>query len=470
MGLHFVLLSILILVSTFTALIFNQYLFLAIPGVALVGFIALFDLRFLYLMLWSGVIISTEFQISGGFGTDLPSEPLAILLIGIASIWFLKHYKQVNLRNLFHPLTILILLHFGWICVTALTSGNSVVSIKYALAKSWYLGAYFVLPFLFLTNGKMLKKWIWFITIPLVLTVIWVMARHSQFGFSFTSISTIVSPFYRNHVNYACTLAIFLPFIFWLFTMTKNVWQKRFLVGSMAFILIALYFSYTRAAYLCIPLMIGYYVVVRFKLTKFLVAGALIAGVVFVVYMSSHNKYLDFAPNYDRTISHTQFNDLLSATYKLEDISTMERFYRWIAGFYMIKEKPITGYGPGNFYNYYHSYTDRNFVTYVSDNPEKSSTHNYYLMIAVEQGMIGILIFICLIASMLLYGERVFHQYRAGPQQYLVYACLASIVSILFILLLNDMIETDKVGAIFFTNAALIIALHLRWIKFAPEK
>ena len=276
MRLHFVILSGLILFSTISAFYFNELVLLGLPLVALVGFVALADFRLLYFLLWTSVIISTEFYLPGGFGTDLPSEPLALLLIGVGGLWFLSRVRNIDFSNLMHPLTLVVLLHFGWICVTALTAGNSFVSIKYAMAKSWYLGAYFFLPFAIFRNFKTIKTWIWFIAIPLLLTVIWVMVRHSQLGFSFSTISTIVSPFYRNHVNYACTIVVFLPYIAWLYSTLSSKRKKQGLIASMLFLLIALYFSYTRAAYLCIPIMIAYYFVVKLKLTKLLIAGGII--------------------------------------------------------------------------------------------------------------------------------------------------------------------------------------------------
>ena len=47
-----------------------------------------------------------------------------------------------------------------------------------------------------------------------------------------------------------------------------------------------------------------------------------------------------------------------------------------------------------NFYPNYQARTVRSFTTYVSDNPERSGIHNYYLMTAVEQGIPGLLVYL----------------------------------------------------------------------------
>ena len=43
--------------------------------------------------------------------------------------------------------------------------------------------------------------------------------------------------------------------------------------------------------------------------------------------------------------------------------------------------------------------------------------HNYYLMVAVEQGMIGLVIFLVLLVGVLLYGEQTYHKMEAGTKK-----------------------------------------------------
>jgi O-antigen ligase len=193
------------------------------------------------------------------------------------------------------------------------------------------------------------------------------------------------------------------------------------------------------------------------------IALPLALGVIILLvgWLSYDNQYISYAPNYEKTITHKKFDDLVSATYKMEDISTVERFYRWVAGYYMIQEKPLAGFGPSSFYSVYHSYVDRHFTTYVSDNPEHSGMHNYYLMIAVEQGLIGLAIFLILVAVVLLYGESLYHRMASGPKKQLLVAALISFCCNLFILTLNDTVETDKLGSFFFFCIAIVIGLGM---------
>jgi len=136
----------------------------------------------------------------------------------------------------------------------------------------------------------------------------------------------------------------------------------------------------------------------------------------------------------------------------------MERVHRWVAGGRMLADRPILGFGPANFYNTYQDYTLNQFKTYVSNNPEKSGIHNYYLMIAVEQGIFGLLIFLGLLIAALLRGEKLYHRMKDHKSKAIVMAAIISIVVSCAILLINDMLEADKVGPIFYFSLSVLVA------------
>jgi O-antigen ligase len=354
------------------------------------------------------------------------------------------------------------MIHFFWIIVTSVTSVEPMISIKYTLAKSWYLVCFVIIPILLFKDIKDFKTWGLVIFIPLITTIIIILIRHSQYGFTFSTINNAVIPIYRNHVDYACCLGILLPFFWFMRDWFDSKWIKRFFIFGMGLMLVGIYFSYTRAAWVCVPLAIGSYFIIRYKLMRMAIPLALAGGVLLVGYLSYDNNYLKHAPNFEKTITHRNFDDLVTATYNMEDISTVERFYRWVAGYYMVKEKPLMGYGPSSFYSLYHSYVDRHFTTYVSDNPEKSGMHNYYLMVTVEQGLIGLIFFLALLVAVLLYGEQIYHRMVSGPKKQLLMAGLISLCCNLFVLTLNDTVETDKLGTFFFMSIAIVIIFGMQ--------
>jgi O-antigen ligase len=286
------------------------------------------------------------------------------------------------------------------------------------------------------------------------------MIRHSFTGFSFKDINFVLNPFYRNHVTYASIMVVFFPFLwyatFWLRRYSMKWWGH---IACIAFFLIAIYLSYTRAAYVSLVLAAGAYFIIRFRLMKVVLALAVVATIVGVNYVSTNNQYLEFAPDFDKAIMHEKFDNLLEATAKGEDISTMERVYRWVAGVQMVASEPWMGFGPGNFYTSYEQYTVNSFRTYVSDNPEQSGIHCYYLMTAVEQGIPGLIIFLLLCFGVLIKGEQLYH--KNPSKRPVVLMVVLSLIIIDALLLINDMVETDKVGAFFFIGMAILVNIDI---------
>jgi O-antigen ligase len=431
-------------------------------GLAMI-WLALVDVRKVFFLMMGCIPLSTEVSLPGGLATDLPSEPLMWLLTLAGFAWFSRNWRQVDVRFFRHPITLALFAHLFWLTVCVATSQNFLISFKSLLAKGWYVVVFYFWAARFLNTERDFKALMWWFFVPLffaTLTVIW---RHAGYGFSFESINGCLHPFFRNHVMYACLLAIFLPFAWY-----GSYWYRRFsgawwfLVLGVLVLLVGIYFAYTRAAYGALVLAVGVYWVVRWRLMKAaLVAGAL-GLALFFTFLGTRDNWLLFAPDYEKTISHQRFDRLLEATTKLEDISTMERVYRWVAATYMIQERPLLGFGPATFYTHYKNYTVTSFRTYVSDNPERSSTHNYFLMVAVEQGLPGLFFFLLFCVVVMLKGESVYHLTKERSTRVALLSALLCFVLVNILMLMNDFIETDKIGSLFFISAAILVNIDLK--------
>lgn len=419
------------------------------------------DYRNLYYLFFLLLPISIEYEFSNGFGTDLPTEPVMLLLTGLSILLVLHRLNKLDLRVLYQPITILLLLHLLWIATTTILSGDQFISFKYMLAKLWY-----IIPFYFLTvhiihDSMQVRKVAMMGACTCFVIMVYVLVRHAAEGFSFESCSRVVSPL-RNHVNYASSLVVFLPYFWALYAWEKRPVFRKIFAFLIVLTVVAISFSYTRAAILSIIIAVGAYFVMRMKWVRPTLGIALISLLIMILYFSYNNNYLEFRPDYQRTIMHEEFGNLIEATYNLEDISTMERVYRWVAGAEMISDKPWTGFGPGCFYTFYKGYTVSSFQTYVSDNPDHSTVHCYYLLVFIEQGLPGFLIFLGLICFVLIMGEKVYHSLKEKNDKIAIVAAFTSFVIVLSINLINDMVETDKVGTFFFLNAGIITVFALK--------
>jgi len=452
----------MVVLCIFAAVATGFYALVGLPMLLLLGYLSLVDFEKVFYLLLFSIPLSTEVYLPGGLGTDLPTEPLMILLMLIGGVYLLRHGRALNAAFLRHPITLLLLLHLAWIYITTVSSDLLLVSVKFSLAKTWYIAAFFFLGGFILRSEKQYRRFFWLIFWPLLFTVLYSVLRHAGYGFSFADVHKVLAPFQRNHVNYAADMAIFLCFMWYaLYWLRRGSWQWYAMLGACGFLLVAIYFSYTRAAYVSLFAAAAAYFIFRFRLIRVALAAAMIAAIVGLAYVAEQNRYLDYAPNYDRTISHKNFDNLIEATYNMEDISTMERLYRWVAGLHMSTAQPWMGFGPGNFVNFYESYTVKSFRTYVSDNEERSGIHSYYLLTLVEQGLIGLLLFLVFNFYLLIRGERIYHETRDLHRRTIVMSCLLALVVINAFQIINDLIETDKVGSFYFLSAAILVNMDL---------
>ena len=444
------------------AIVADEELLLGIPFVLILAYQTLVNYRPIYFLLFATIPLSTEFFFSNGLSTDLPSEPLIVGLMLVYVIQALTRPNLINGKFFRHPLTLLLIAHFLWIAFASILSSNPTVSIKFTIAKFWYLATFFFLTGHLMRNERQSWKLWWWIIIPLTLATLKVILHHASMDFGFKEINRATSPFFRNHVNYAAILALILPML-WFFWGRYRRWTMAWwvLAAAASILFFGVLTAYTRAAYVALFLAAAMYFVIKLRLIRWALLGAVLVVPIFFGYMIYNNKFMDFAPS-ERTVSHVEFSGIVAATYKMEDVSTSERYYRWIAGIRMTTEHPISGVGPGNFYFFYKQFTLNRFATYVSNNPEKSGIHNYYLMTLVEQGLPGLLIFLAMMLYTLILGERVYHESGNNiNRKALVMGLMLMLTVIDAFLLMNDMIETDKVGSFFFFSMAILINLDL---------
>lgn len=455
--------GVLIVFSFFLGLATDQLILLAIPAVALLAYLCIVDVKKIYWLLIFCIPLSVEVPISTSLATDLPTEPLMVLFLILGLVLLLKEGAKWKASFLIHPLSLLILLHLGWTVATTIASDLFMVSFKFALAKTWYLVAFYFFAGYFIKTKEDFKKFLWVVLIPLTLATVVTIIRHSFFGFSFDKINSVTYPFFRNHVNYAATLVLVLPFVYLGRAWYPKGSTLRLLLGVLTLVfLVAIYLSYTRAAYLSVFIAIASFYIIKYKLVKhaLLISAIAIGLVSYQLYEG--NSYMHYAPEFEKAVTHTQFDNLVSATAKGEDISTMERVYRWVAGVFIVKSHPWMGVGPGNFYNFYQKYSLNAFATYVSDNPDRSSIHCYFLLMGVEQGIPGMIIFITLVACVLLYSEKLYHRTKDSQLKVFIMALILSFIVICALLLINDMIESVKVGSFFFLIIALIVNISIK--------
>jgi len=456
----FVLLS---LMFGTVGVLMEEPLLAIIPLGLVLGTIGIYKFKVLYMYMFFLLPFTVEIYLPNGLGIDLPTEPLLILFTAIFLFIALVNTERISAKYIVHPISLLLIAHLFWIAFSTMYSTHFIVSIKFFIAKFWYLIPFFVMPIWYVRNETTCLKIIQLLLVALFIACTYVWLHHGFNGFRFDAINKAVSPVFRNHVSYSFVLMFTLPLL-WVYIRHKALtnFNKNLLKLFFVFLLVSLYLSFTRAAYIGVMLGIVAYVIIKLKLLKYALIASVIIMISGALYVTHENKYVDFAPNFEKTVTHYKFDNLIEATAKGEDISTMERAYRWVAGYEMLTQKPWIGFGPGTFYFTYRAYTQTQFKTYVSHNPDKSGIHNYYLMTLVEQGIVGLFIFVSFCLFTLWRGEEVYHRLSNSFLKDLVMAALLILIMAMAVLLINDMIEAIKFGSFFFISVAIILAVDIK--------
>jgi len=443
----------------FAALLVSFYMHSLLPVLSGFVFIILLGIFFFpgiaFTLLLLALPLSIEYY-AGSLSTDLPSEPLTILLAALTLFYILTKTTSIA-AFLRHPFVIIISLLYIWSLTSALFSIDKVVSTKYILAKAWYILGFFVTAYVFTEEIKSLQRNLLMLIVPTVLGVFYIIVRHGLMGFTFDSINAACQPIFRNHVNYAIFIGMLLPYlIYYISIVQKGRFSRLLLTLSTLLFLVAIYFTYTRGVWLALLSLPLFILIVHHK--KIITTYVLLLSIILCLglYLVRENRYLDYAPNYDTTIYHNQLDEHLKATLSGEDMSTMERFYRWIAAIKSVPQYGLSGSGPNTFYEVYKSYTVSSFQTYISRNEEQSTVHNYALLMLTEQGIIGALLYLIWLGVILYFIQKYYHQ-SIGVQKKLILAISCSIFVFLINNCFSDLVESNKVGSLFYINLAWLI-------------
>lgn len=459
-------LSIAFIACCVCYIVFEKPLLLALPfTLLLLPYLFSYSINFTENLFWLLIFclpISTELNITPNLGLDFPDEILMLLITALVVIKLFYQPSLLPFNLLKNSVFFIVVLLFLWWMINCVYSTNTLLSVKFLLAKIWFIVPFVILPQLINFSISQFKKIVWCLLLPMSMVVILTLIRHAYYQFSLEGIKHSLSPFFRNHVNYSSMLVCMMA-ILWaskkLNYNNKNSLIKWINIGLVVG-LFALIFAYSRGAWVALIAGIITIFIVKKKwiLHTFIIGlTILIVGVTTLVY---NNNYIKFAPDFEHTITHTNLTEHLQSTTNLKDLSNAERFYRWVAGANMFKEKPVVGFGTNTFYSKYKNYTSEIFKTYVSNNPEHSSVHNYFLLVALEQGFVGFALFCSLVFLLLMKTQYLYHQLQSNF--YKIIALTISIITVMIICvnLMSDMIETDKIGSLFWLCVGFTILLE----------
>ena len=440
----------------------GQYLFLALPLGLLFFLLVIINWKAAYWIFLFSIPVSIQLAFFGDtISTSVPDEPLMWLFLLLFVVMFAARPNMLPLWWWRNPFVLIILLQFIWLIVAVVFSQELFFSIKFLLAKCWFLISLFILPVFIFRRKQDFKRGFLLFLIPLLISMVIVMVRHAGMGFGFLLINKAIGILYFNRVDYATIMSMFFPLVMIAIPLSKGMapWWRVALVVILLFFLPAIWFAFARGAIMAVIFALVMGVAIRMKLGK-LIMPLFYALVIFgVVFMARNNKYIDYRPDFEHTFTHFTLTDHLIATFRGTDMSSMERLYRWIAGARMSTDRPLTGYGPNSFYFYYKPYAVTSFRTYVSRNPERSTTHNYFLFMLVEQGWPAMILYAILIVVFFAQAQNTYHRFKDRFYKNVTLAVAMMFAAGFINNFFSELIETHKVGALFYMSIALMMVL-----------
>src|SRR5690606_2394822 len=145
--------------------------------------------------------------------TSVPDEPLMWLFLGLFIVLFAANPRVLPEWWWRNPIVLVVVLQYLWLIVAVIYTREPLVSIKFLAAKTWFLVAFFIFPVLVFLRKEDFKLAFRIFIIPMVITMLVILARHYQYDFNFRKVEKAISPIYYNHVEYSTVISMFFPLL-----------------------------------------------------------------------------------------------------------------------------------------------------------------------------------------------------------------------------------------------------------------
>ncbi len=454
-------LSIAFMLINALCIYFEFYYLNLLPAALLIVFLALFSIDKLVLV----VVFLTPFAVNlqhleGGLGLSLPTEPI---IFGIMLVYIFKqlHKSSIDSSILKHPITISILIYLLWIFITSITSEFPVVSFKFLVSRLWYIIVFYFLGTQIFKNYSHIKRFVWLYIIAFTAIIFYTLYNHYLVSFDEQIANYIMSPFYNDHTVYGAMLAMFFPFLIF-FTFNKkypaSIKFASFLL--LLIFIIALVFSYTRAAWLSLvaALLMYFILLLKIRFNTLLIFASLIAAVLLIyrteIVMKLEKNRQDASQDFDKHIE--------SISNISTDASNLERLNRWSAAFRMFEERPVLGWGPGTYSFVYAPFQHANEKTIISTNMgDRGNAHSEYIGPLCESGVLGALTFIAIVICVLSTGFRLYYTISDRELKNIVLVILLGFVTYIVHGGLNNFLDTDKASVPFWGFVAMLVTIDV---------
>lgn len=465
------ILSFLFIMTNSALIALEQYWFAVIPFalvLLMLAFVATDKLMW-FIVFTTPLSLNLEELEFGGVGMFLPTEPL---LFGVMLIFFLKllYDKTFDIRVLKHPITIAILINITWIILTTLTSTMPFVSLKFLLARMWFVVAFYFVGTQLFKSVKNIRLFAWLYLIPLAGVALYTFIHHSTYGFAERPAHWVMQPFFKDHTVYGAVLAMMFPIMLMLLVLKR--YKKYRLISAMMLIVLALgiVFSYGRAAWISLLVAFALSLVYLLKLKGSFVLSA--AGLVLLfVGLFWGDIINNFEKNEQDSTSENLGEHVQSITNISTDASNLERINRWNSAIEMFRRKPILGWGPGTYAFQYAPFQSSEDITIISTNAgDGGNAHSEFIGPLAETGILGSLSFVLILIMFYYRASILYFRLPKSELRVIVFFVILAFTSYIINGTLNNFLDTDKASVPFWAFIAIIATIDLNYKKFLSSE
>jgi len=400
-----------------------------------------------------------------GLGINLPTEPLMIAMMGLFWLGVFLTGEGIDKKMLKHPITLAIIFNLAWILITACTSSMPIVSIKFFIARFWFVSCFYFMAVHLFKDKASIKAFFWLFSLSLAIVVVYALQRHSQYLFAQSYSTKAPQPFFPDHGVYAAVLCLMLPAMLF-FTFKRKafglgLWQQFFALCLSCILIAGIIFSFTRAAWIGIGGASAFFVIflLRIRFGTLMFFAVLLTGFIWyyqteIYFKLESNKKVSQKADIEQKVQ--------SISNITTDASNVERLNRWHCAIRMFKERPVFGWGPNTYMFQYSAFQLARDLTIISVRTgTQGNAHSEYLGPLAEEGVLGLATVIILVLVSLYKSMQLIYR---GKEPWIRLTAMAAILALITYFvhgLINDYLDLDKAAVPVFGLLAIITALDL---------
>lgn len=444
---------------------FQNQEFLALGSLGLIAmYFAIFHTNsaFLALAFFAPLSVNIE-EWTKGFGLFIPTEPILFGLLILIILQQINGSKPIKDFVWKHPIVLAVFFYLGWTLISTISSTHPVASAKFLLVKLWFVVPVLLFGPTVFKNSENRTRFIWLLLFGMCIAICYTVFRHAGYNFAEKEGHWVMWPFFKDHTIYGSAIAFVLPVSVGLYLHKQHSLPVRMLlIGLLLIVLVGLYFSSTRAAWLSVVAALGVWALIRWKIKfSWLLGLGLFIGS--IVFFSWDTIQMEMARNDQEHTTEDFGEKIQSAANVTTDASNLERLNRWACAIEMFKERPIMGFGPGTYAFEYARFQHSDDLTIIStSNGDMGNAHSEYLGPLAEMGILGLVSILLIVVAIFYKGIKLYHKWPEEDRanRILILSIVLSLVTYFVHGLLNNYLDTDKASVPIWGVCAILIAME----------